>query len=70
MSIPGVQEAVVVGKMATDGHTRLKAYVVAVPGQLVDSVDIQKHVNELSIIDQMPRTENGKIQRYKLRAQM
>ena len=70
MSIPGVQEAVVVGKMATNGHTRLKAYVVAVPGQLVDSVDIQKHVNELTIIDQMPRTENGKIQRYKLRAQM
>jgi benzoate-CoA ligase len=70
MSIPGVQEAVVVGKMATDGHTRLKAYVVAVPGQAIPNVDIQKHVNELSIIDQMPRTENGKIQRYKLRAQM
>jgi acyl-coenzyme A synthetase/AMP-(fatty) acid ligase len=70
MSVCGVQEAVVVGKMSMDGHTRLKAYVVAVPGHAIVDVDIQKHVNELAIIDQMPRTENGKIQRYKLRSQM
>lgn len=70
MLVPGVQEAVVVGKMSESGHTRLKAYVVAVPGQDIVDVDVQRHVNELAIIDAMPRTENGKIQRYKLRAQM
>ena len=70
MQVSGVQEAVVVGKMSDSGHTRLKAYVVATPGQAIVDVDVQQHVNELAIIDAMPRTENGKIQRYKLRAQM
>ena len=70
MSVVGVQEAVVVGKMDHAGQAHIKAYVVPAAGQQVAHVDIRKHVKELEIIDQLPRTENGKVQRYKLRAQM
>ena len=70
MSVPGVQEAVVIGKTDKLGHARLKSYIVTVPTQEVTSVDILKHVKEFEIIDQLPRTETGKIQRYKLRDRM
>ena len=63
MSIGGVQEAVVVGRMDDAGQAHIKAYVVPVPGQELAQVNIRKHVKELEIIDQLPRTENGKVQR-------
>jgi acyl-coenzyme A synthetase/AMP-(fatty) acid ligase len=70
MSVPGVQEAVVIGKTDKLGHARLKSYIVTVPTQQVTPVDILKHVKEFEILDQLPRTETGKIQRYKLREGM
>jgi benzoate-CoA ligase len=70
MTVQGVQEAVVVGKMDDVGQAHVKAYVVPTPGHQIAQADIRNHVREMEIIDQLPRTENGKVQRYKLRAQM
>ena len=70
MGLPGVQESVVVGQLLNDGHARLKAFVVPVPGQTVEPAGVHRYVKELEFVDSMPRTENGKIQRYKLRNQM
>ncbi len=70
LNIPGVQETVVVGQMQDNGHARLKAYIVPVPDQTVSHELVRQHVKEMAIIDQLPRTQTGKIQRYKLRAEM
>jgi benzoate-CoA ligase len=70
LNIPGVQETVVVGQVQDNGHARLKAYIVPTPDQTVSHELVHQHVKEMAIIDQLPRTQTGKIQRYKLRAKM
>ena len=59
-----------IGQLQEDGHARLKAFIVQLPGQAVDQLEVLRYVKDLEILDQLPRTENGKIQRYKLREQM
>jgi acetyl-CoA synthetase len=77
---PAVAEAAVVGKPdALRGHI-VKAYVVLKPGRAVypgleaEIVDVVKtHVGkhqyprEVEFLDQLPKTETGKIQRFLLR---
>jgi acyl-coenzyme A synthetase/AMP-(fatty) acid ligase len=78
MSYPGVQEAVVVGQQDAVGHTRLRAYVVPETDIKLDSTELGKYVRhnstdfprEIELVDALPRTENGKVQRYKLRQLM
>lgn len=70
LSLPGIAETVVVGKTDDHGHARLKAYIVAQHTQSVPWDKVKSHVKEYAVIDQLPRTDNGKIQRYKLRNQM
>ena len=66
-TVPGVQDAVVVGKQDHNGHTRLRAFIVPLQGQAVDQSLCVSQVHDIALLDQLPRTENGKIQRYKLR---
>ncbi|HZR63034.1 MAG TPA: AMP-binding protein, partial [Xanthobacteraceae bacterium] len=78
---PAVAEAAVVGKPdALKGHI-VKAYVTLRPGQRAGATltaDIQDLVRrmvgdhayprEVEVVDSLPKTESGKIQRFKLRA--
>lgn len=78
---PAVAEAAVVGKPdALKGHI-VKAYVTLRPGQragpalLQEIQDIVRRVvgdhaypREVEVVDSLPKTESGKIQRFKLRA--
>lgn len=77
LKYPGIVEAAVVGSQDAIGHTRLKAFVVAEHAS-IDMQDLGKYlrqnttetVRDIQLVAQLPRTENGKIQRYKLREQM
>jgi acetyl-CoA synthetase len=78
---PAIAEAAVVGKPdALKGHI-VKAYVTLRPGQSAGATltaDIQDLVRrmvgdhayprEVEVVDSLPKTESGKIQRFKLRA--
>jgi benzoate-CoA ligase len=70
LTLPGIQETVVVGKTDANGHAQLKAYIVPHPDHTVTWEQVKPFVKEYAVIEQMPRTDNGKIQRYKLREQM
>jgi acetyl-CoA synthetase len=77
---PAVAEAAVVGKPDTLRGQIVKAYVVLKPGRTAqhgletEIVDVVKtHVGrhqyprEIEFLDQLPKTETGKIQRFRLR---
>lgn len=78
---PAVAEAAVVGKPdALKGHI-VKAYVTLRPGQGAGSALAQEiqdivrrmvgdhaYPREVEVVDSLPKTESGKIQRFKLRA--
>jgi benzoate-CoA ligase len=72
-----VLEAAVVGRLGDDGVTRPVAFIVAAPGSTPVAADIAeycrtrlagyKRPRQISVVDQLPKTATGKIQRYKLR---
>ena len=79
MSVPGVRDAALVGRMDENGLTRTTLYVVAPQaGALLDdlrralSERLMSHKvpREIRVVDVMPRTATGKLQRYKLREAM
>ncbi len=74
---PSVLEVAVVGQVDDRGITRPVAYVVAKPGLSVDEAGVIEHCrNRLAgykrpakviVMDALPKTATGKIQRFKLR---
>lgn len=76
LSYPGVTEAVVVGKQDDNGQARMKAYVVTDaeidPSALRNYVRINStdFPREIKLVESLPRTDTGKVQRYKLRQLM
>jgi len=75
-SHPSVRQSAVMVRDFSAGDTRLLAYVVAAAGQAIDSVELQEHLRtrlppymipqHLSVLDAMPLTPNGKVDRKAL----
>ncbi len=79
LSHPSVLEAAVVGRQDQDGLTKPMAFVVlknagAAPGtealqaHVKDRAGLWKYPRWIEVMDELPQTATGKIQRYKLRA--
>jgi len=76
---PDVLEAAVVGERNADGLTRTLAYLVAAPGRTIDTDAIAGHCRarlagykrprRLVVLDELPKTTTGKVQRFVLRRQ-
>jgi benzoate-CoA ligase family protein len=76
---PDVLEAAVVGEHDADGLTKALAYVVAAPGRTIDPDAIAVHCRtrlagykrprRLVVLDELPKTTTGKVQRFVLRQQ-
>lgn len=74
---PGVEQAVVISKENQDGIHHLEAFIVLQLGQHIDTATLRAWMNNrfehyacprsFHFITEIPRTENGKIQRFKLR---
>jgi benzoate-CoA ligase len=73
-----ILEAAVVGARNSDGLEEVVAFVVARAGCAIDSDDIDAHCRNLMasfkrprrlfVVDNLPRTATGKVQRFALRA--
>ena len=78
MTHPAVLEAAVIGVADEEGLIKPKAYVVLKAGQQLSPEALKAHVKSqlapykyprwIDIIDELPKTATGKIQRFKLRA--
>jgi 4-hydroxybenzoate-CoA ligase len=80
---PAVLEAAVVGHRDGDGLTKPKAFVVLCdPGRVApealrellkahvqEKIGVWKYPRWIEVVDELPKTATGKIQRYKLRLQ-
>jgi benzoate-CoA ligase family protein len=76
---PSVLEVAVVGRLDAHGVTRPVAYIVARPGAMVEEDDVIEHCRTrlagykrpttVVVMESLPKTATGKIQRYKLRAE-
>ena len=74
---PAVLEAAVVGYRDDDGLQRPVAFVVATPGAAVDEAELEvlckaelagfKRPRRYRVVDALPKTTTGKIQRFVLR---
>ncbi|HEV7264968.1 MAG TPA: benzoate-CoA ligase family protein [Falsiroseomonas sp.] len=79
-SHPAVQEAAVVGHEDADGLVKPMAFVVFKPGATAETEALQGHVKDaaglwkyprwIEVVEDLPKTATGKIQRFKLRAQL
>jgi benzoate-CoA ligase family protein len=77
ISDPSVLEAAVVGRRDEMGALRPIAYVVPFPGTVVDTGELAvrckaelagfKRPNRFEVVESLPKTATGKVQRYKLR---
>jgi 4-hydroxybenzoate-CoA ligase len=73
-----VQEAAVVGREDADGLTKPMAFLVLKPGASASAEALQAHVKAvagpwkyprwIAVVEELPKTATGKIQRFKLRA--
>ncbi len=81
LRLPQVADAAVVGAPNTDGLIRLALFVVpngpsanrealgaAIQCALASALSIYKCPREIRLVDEIPRTATGKVQRFKLRA--
>ena len=74
---PAVLEAAVVGYRDDDGLQRPAAFVVATPGSAIDEAELEvlckaelagfKRPRRYQVVDALPKTATGKIQRFVLR---
>jgi benzoate-CoA ligase len=74
---PGLAEAVVVGIPDADGLDKPVAYVVPMPGAVVDTDEVIafcraglasfKRPRSVVVVGELPKTATGKVQRYRLR---
>ena len=77
MQHPAILEAAVIGVEDDEGLTKTKAFVVVKPGQQVQDAELKAFVKDrlapykypriIEIINELPKTATGKIQRFKLR---
>jgi fatty-acyl-CoA synthase len=77
LSHPAVLEVAVIGVPDEKWGERPKAFVVVKPGQQVDSAALVEHVRdrlarykaprEVEVIEALPKTSTGKIQKFELR---
>lgn len=77
---PAVLEAAVVGGRTDEGLEQVVAFVVPAAGHKVDETDLLGHCRErmaafkrprrIIVVDALPKTATGKIQRYALRARL
>ena len=73
---PGVLEAAAVGESDADGLSKPVAFIVPVPGQVIDTDEVLefcrsrlagfKPPRRVVVIDELPKTVTGKIQRAKV----
>ncbi len=81
LKLPQVADAAVVGATNEDGLTRLALFIVphdsasdrgslatSIQSALTASLSVYKCPREIRLIDDIPRTATGKVQRFKLRA--
>jgi benzoate-CoA ligase len=80
MAHPAVRECAVVGREDADGLTKPHAFVAPTPGAVSDglaealktfakgSLEPYKCPRWITLVDELPRTATGKIQRFQLRA--
>jgi benzoate-CoA ligase family protein len=77
---PSVLEAAVVGGRSADGLETTVAFVVAGRGRQVDPAELQAHCRQrmaafkrprvIHVVDALPKTATGKVQRYALRQRL
>jgi benzoate-CoA ligase len=77
MKHSAVLECAVIGIPNEEGLTRTKAFVVRKPGAEVDEASLKafmkehlapyKYARSIELVDELPKTATGKIQRFKLR---
>jgi benzoate-CoA ligase len=77
---PTVMEAAVVGARNDDGLETTVAFVVTASGHVVDAAELDDHCRnrmaafkrprKIHVVDTLPKTATGKIQRFQLRAQL
>jgi 4-hydroxybenzoate-CoA ligase len=77
VSHPSVLEAAVVGRLDADGLVKPRAFVVAQADAVVDPEALKAHVKAkigawkyprwIELVDSLPKTATGKVQRYRLR---
>ena len=77
LSHPAVAEAAVFAVRSELAEDEVMAALIARPGHAVDAADLWRHCDErlprfavpryLDVLDELPRTENGKVQKFKLR---
>jgi len=77
---PAVLEAAVVGGRTDEGLEQVVAFVVPAAGREVDEADLLGHCRErmaafkrprtIFVLDALPKTATGKVQRYALRARL
>jgi len=80
---PAVQEAAVIGREDAEGLLKPMAFIVLKPdeqmddallaalkAQVKDNVGAWKYPRWLQVVDELPKTATGKIQRFKLREQV
>ena len=78
ISHPSVLEAAVVPAEDAEGLEKPKAFVIPAPGAAVDETALKDHVKAevgpwkyprwIEVVDSLPKTATGKIQRFKLRS--
>ena len=77
---PDVSEAVVIGTQNPDGLETVVAFVVPRSGHSVDTGSIEAHCREsmaafkrprrIEVVDELPKTATGKVQRFELRERL
>ncbi len=77
---PDVLEVAVVGARDGDGLETAVAFVVARAGHTIDADDLDRHCRQhmaafkrprqIVVVDELPKTATGKVQRYQLRERL